>query len=101
MIIDIYGDTAETVNTDILNEEAERALYMSVMHQTTEVEPLFADAKYTDALLSLAALRADVDHFFDSVMVMADDDALKNNRLALLNKMRDLFLHVADLSRLQ
>ena len=51
-----------------------------------------------DLCLSLAELREPVDTFFDDVMVMADDVALKNNRLTLLNRLRSLFLRVADLS---
>ena len=43
----------------------------------------------------------DIDNFFDHVMVMVEDEALKNNRLALLQQMRALFLHIADVSRLQ
>ncbi|MCK5918739.1 MAG: glycine--tRNA ligase subunit beta [Cocleimonas sp.] len=89
------------VDTALLTEDAEKALYQTVIDQTEKVTPWFADAKYTEALSSLAALRDDIDGFFDHVMVMVDDDALKNNRLALLQQMRSLFLHIADLSRLQ
>jgi glycyl-tRNA synthetase beta chain len=59
---------------------------------------LFAVGDYEAALLSLASLREPVDQFFTDVMVMADDMALRNNRLALLNHLRGLFLRVADLS---
>ena len=55
---------------------------------------------YTAALAELAALREPVDRFFDDVMVMSDNEATKNNRLALLAELRDLFLDVADVSRL-
>ena len=63
--------------------------------------PLFEQRDYETALCKLASLREAVDRFFDDVMVMEDDTALRDNRLALLNSMRNLFLHVADLSRLQ
>ncbi|RTZ67036.1 MAG: glycine--tRNA ligase subunit beta [Aquificaceae bacterium] len=95
------GTIPDAVDTSVLVEDAEKTLYQTILKQSETVSPLFADAKYTEALSSLADLRADVDNFFDSVMVMADDEALKNNRLALLQQMRNLFLHVADLSRLQ
>jgi len=49
----------------------------------------------------LADLRESVDQFFEDVMVMADDEALKQNRIALLNRLREQFLHVADISVLQ
>jgi glycyl-tRNA synthetase beta chain len=56
---------------------------------------------YRAVMERLASLREPVDAFFDEVMVMAEDPAQKANRLALLSQMRELFLHTADLSRLQ
>ncbi len=56
--------------------------------------------EYTKALTSLAELRPTVDTFFDDVMVMVDDEAVKNNRLAVLAELRALFLEIADISRL-
>lgn len=88
----------ETINPGLLQEQAEKALAEAVQVQQNKVVPLFAAGEYEQALLSLAELREPVDKFFDDVMVMADDEALKNNRLALLNQMRGLFLRVADLS---
>jgi glycyl-tRNA synthetase beta chain len=61
---------------------------------------LLDDRRYTEALQALAALREPVDRYFDDVMVMVDDEKLKNNRLALLSALRSLFLDVADISRL-
>jgi len=61
---------------------------------------LFEAGQYGEALASLAALHKPVDQFFDDVMVMVDDEAIKNNRLALLNQLRNLFLRVADISLL-
>jgi glycyl-tRNA synthetase beta chain len=55
---------------------------------------------YAAALNELADLRDPVDRFFDDVMVMADDESIRNNRLALLGELRALFLEVADISRL-
>ena len=66
-----------------------------------QVSPLFEQRDYEAALSQLAGLRETVDIFFDDVMVMVDDEALRDNRLALLNQLRNLFLQVADLSRLQ
>ena len=65
------------------------------------VAPLFAAGDYASALKRLAGLRPAVDAFFDKVMVMADDAAVRNNRLALLNNLSELFLGAADISRLQ
>jgi glycyl-tRNA synthetase beta chain len=66
-----------------------------------QTRPLFQQRDYTNALRRLATLQTPVDDFFDNVMVMADDDALRDNRLALLQALSDLFLQVADISLLQ
>jgi len=86
------------VDTHLLQEAAERDLHAAIEAQQAIVEPLYAAGDYEQALQSLASLREPVDRFFDEVMVMAEDEALKNNRLALLNQLRGLFLRVADLS---
>ena len=89
------------VDESRLEESSEKVLYQSVKTQQEKVAPLFESGDYSSALTSLAGLRDDVDNFFDGVMVMVDDnDDLKNNRLALLNQLRNLFLNIADLSRL-
>ena len=88
------------VDENLLNEDAEKALHRAITTQQAKVQPLYAKGEYSTALSSLAVLREDVDNFFDNIMVMDEDEALKNNRLALLSQLRGLFLEVADLSRL-
>jgi len=95
------GEVSATVNGSVLAEPAEKALAEQVEQMATKVAPLFAERNYTEALCQLAGLRGAVDAFFDTVMVMADDQTLRNNRLALLKRLGDLFLQSADLSRLQ
>jgi glycyl-tRNA synthetase beta chain len=90
----------ERVDADRLVDPAEQILGEQVEAIARQVEPRFAARDYTAALQSLAVLRNAVDAFFDSVMVMADDPALRANRLALLKRMQGLFMHAADLSRL-
>ena len=68
---------------------------------TAELAPVYAAGDYQQALSRLASLREAVDSFFDNVMVMADDEAVKNNRLALLSQLSRLFLNTADISVLQ
>jgi glycyl-tRNA synthetase beta chain len=75
-------------------------LYEQVVQLDREVRPLLAAREYEAALERLSTLREPVDAFFDGVMVMAEDEDLRRNRLALLAQMRGLFLHTADLSRL-
>ncbi len=97
----VKGKVAEQVDESLFVETQETSLYNAIKAQQEKLKPLFAAGDYSAALSSLAVLREDVDSFFDNVMVMADDEALKNNRLALLNQLRNLFLEIADLSRLQ
>jgi glycyl-tRNA synthetase beta chain len=95
------GDISGDVSRALLKDNAERALADTLAVLSKEVTPLFNARDYESALQKLAALRATVDTFFDTVMVMADDPALRANRLALLGQLRALFLRVADISRLQ
>jgi glycyl-tRNA synthetase beta chain len=95
------GAPKNPVNPDLLREDAERLLSEQVAARRAEVEPLYARGDYREALKRLAALRGAVDTFFDQVMVMAEDEALKRNRLALLDGLGNLFLGAADISRLQ
>jgi glycyl-tRNA synthetase beta chain len=90
----------DRVDVDRLVDPAEQILGEQVEAIARQIEPKFAARDYTEALKSLAVLRNAVDAFFDSVMVMADDAALRANRLALLKRMQGLFMHAADLSRL-
>ena len=93
-------EDAGEVRKKLLSEPAEAALADAVTAATAAVTPLLSSGEYTEALTALAELRDPVDRFFDDVMVMADDSAIRDNRLALLSQMRALFLDVADISRL-
>ena len=89
------------INLTACVEPAEKALAEAVLALRTEVQPLIAQGNYTAVLDKLANLRAPVDSFFDNVMVNAEDSALRQNRLAILNTLQGLFLQVADISVLQ
>ncbi len=95
------GELGEEIDLALLQEDAEKALAEAVEIMAEALEPAFATGNYQEALSKLAGLRSPVDAFFDNVMVMADDEALKKNRLTLLNKLRNLFLQIADISLLQ
>ena len=90
-----------SVDSGLLQQAEETALAQLVDRLAEELAPVFAAGDYQQALSQLAQLKEPVDSFFDNVMVMADDEALKLNRLALLNKLRNQFLNVADISLLQ
>lgn len=95
------GAAIGEINLTACVEPAEKALAEAVLALRTEVQPLIAQGDYTTVLDKLANLRAPVDSFFDNVMVNAEDPALRQNRLAILNTLQGLFLQVADISVLQ
>ena len=89
------------VHASVLKEPAELKLATHLVVLRDKLEPLFAAGQYKEALVELAALRETVDTFFDTVMVMDENEAVRINRLTLLSKLRELFLQVADISLLQ
>ncbi|WP_120810952.1 glycine--tRNA ligase subunit beta [Vogesella indigofera] len=93
------GDIA-AVNPALFAEDAERALFAAVEALAPAVDAKFAAHDFAGALTQLASLRAPVDAFFDGVMVMADDLAVRANRIALLARLAALFNRVADISLL-
>ena len=96
----VEASIAEEVNKDLFEGDAEANLFETLDELRETVSAKIAGRDYTAAMQLLVAIRQPVDVFFDEVMVMADDDAVKNNRLALLNQIYQLFRQVADISRL-
>ncbi|MEO0997312.1 MAG: glycine--tRNA ligase subunit beta, partial [Pseudomonadota bacterium] len=92
------GAEAPAIDEQLLEDGAETALFRAYGQARDAVMPLFAEPDYTAALSRLAELREPVDAYFDQVMVMTDDAALRRNRLGLLSAIRALFLNVADIS---
>ncbi len=97
----VANDTVRTINFDLLKDEAEILLGTTLKALSDEVDPLFKQGDYRAGLSRLAKLKNPVDRFFDEVMVMTEDEKLRNNRLALLTELRRLFTRVADISLLQ
>jgi glycyl-tRNA synthetase beta chain len=93
-------DGVLSVDDSLLQQDAERDLATALAAALTAVAPMQAARDYAHVLARLAELRDPVDRFFDDVMVMVDDDALRRNRLALLSRLREPFQSVADISRL-
>lgn len=92
--------TPGAVNAALLQETAEQALAKAMADVKPQVDAAFAKGDFTAALKTLAALRAEVDSFFNDVMVNAEDPALRNNRLALLSSLHGMLNQVADISKL-
>ena len=95
------GVSHQKINPSLLKEDAEKVLAAALEKKIKMVEPLLAAHNYTQSLTILADLKTPIDNFFDHVMVMADDEALRVNRLTLLHRLRTLFLQVADISLIQ
>ncbi|NIF24436.1 glycine--tRNA ligase subunit beta [Candidatus Pantoea multigeneris] len=104
-VSNILAKSTETLNESVqaalLKENAEIQLATFVTGLGDKLQPYFAEGRYQDALVELAQLREAVDNFFDNVMVNAEEEAVRINRLTLLNQLRELFLQVADISLLQ
>jgi len=93
-------EVALQVNAALLQEDAEKALAAQVPEAAKKVEALRADRNYEKALLEIGKLRPAIDHFFDKVMVMADDANVRANRLALLQTLLKEFSTIADFSEI-
>lgn len=94
-------EQAESVNSERLEEPQERALHEAWHAAVDQVDAALAERDWRRACKALIGLKGPVDDFFDNVMVMADDAELRQNRIALLDELRDLFMKVADISKIQ
>lgn len=94
-------DLANGVDQALLSDQAEIELADLIEQQKSSLESLYQSGQYSQVLSQLATLQQPIDRFFDQVMVMVDDQKIRDNRLALLAGLRRLFLHVADISLLQ
>ena len=82
-------------------ESDTESLLVNALHKTDQATAtLYSQANYAASLTELAELKEPIDHFFDNVMIMSDNEAIKNNRLAILQSIQKLFGKVADLSLL-
>jgi glycyl-tRNA synthetase beta chain len=88
------------VEPGLFQHESERALHDEVQRLVAGIRPLVAARRYQESLVQLATLRDVVDRFFDDVLVMDPDPQLRDNRLALLAGLRELFMGIADVSKL-
>jgi len=95
------GQLYDAFDSNLATEQAERDLSNVYQEISLKVTPLMNDKNYQAALSELAQLKTPIDTFFDNVMVMSDDEAVKINRLTLLNEIRNSFFAIADISVLQ
>ena len=97
---EVKGEAMRDADAKLLQEPAEHALFDALKQASATATPLFKKGDYTGYLKTFAVLKAPVDAFFDSVMVMAEDAALRRNRIALLEDLRREMNQIADISKL-
>ena len=90
----------DKVNDSLLCEDAEKALYTAFLEVAAEAEPMLKARDYQQAMAVILKMKEPVDRFFDDVMVMADDEQIRNNRLGLLTAISHLFLRIGDFSKM-
>lgn len=90
----------EEINPDLFCEEAERNLYKGFLMAKEKIDVYLSQRDYGSALSEMLKLKSVIDEFFDSVMVMVEEQAIRYNRLALLERIGELFLRIADFSKL-
>jgi glycyl-tRNA synthetase beta chain len=91
-------EISKEIDEDVFAMEEERALFSEIMIVQEGLEELLHAGDYDTALRRLARLREPVDRYFDEVMVMDEDPALRANRLATLNRLKSMFDRIADFS---
>ena len=101
ILVKFKGELFNAFKLDLATETAETELAAAFSAVKAKIAPLMAAKDYQGALTELSALKQPIDNFFDHVMVMADDEQVKTNRLTLLNEIRNSFLAIADISLLQ
>jgi len=87
------------INPELFEDNSERELYSAYQDAKDKIDSLVAERAYVEALTEVAKLKEAIDNFFDSVMVMAKDEEIKENRLGLLNSISNLLVKIADLTK--
>ena len=86
---------------NLLDQDSEKKLYEMIKNKKAQVAPLIRSSDYTAALLSLSSLKPAIDDFFDNILVITEDKSIRENRLSLLQELRQIFLEIADISFLE
>ncbi|MBW2328211.1 MAG: glycine--tRNA ligase subunit beta [Deltaproteobacteria bacterium] len=96
----IKGNSATTVDPSLFTEEAENELFTTLTAVSEKVQPMIESRDYSGALADMLTMKEPVDRFFDDVMVMTEDQAVRANRLNLLTALGALVRQVGDISRM-
>jgi len=96
----VKGSLPSEIDEKLLSNETEKVFFQTLSNLKDQTNESVEAGAYEAALQQLAALREPVDAFFDNVMVMDEDEAIRNNRIALLNNLHTMFMQIADLSKI-
>lgn len=96
----IKDNTATSIDEHLFTDEAEKQLYATLIEVRTKIEPLLGNGRYDETLETMLQMKEPVDLFFEGVMVMADDPAVRQNRLNMLTALGEMVLSVGDISRM-
>ena len=96
----LAGQTCGGVDASVFEADEEKALYEKYLELRDRIKALMDSRQYVDALKGISTIRQNVDSFFDNVMVMAEDETVRQNRLALLSEINSLFINFADFSKI-
>lgn len=96
----LAGKASGSVDPSLLKDKEEKVLYQKYLEIRDRVKELMAKKTYIEALKIISTIRDTVDSFFDNVLVMAEDEEIRQNRLALLHEVNSLFTNFADFSRI-
>jgi glycyl-tRNA synthetase beta chain len=88
------------INPSLFTESVEKNLYQSFLKAKQKISLHLDKREYHDALIQMTQMKKPIDEFFDGVMVMVKDEAIRNNRLAILDEIGKLFFRIADFSKL-
>jgi glycyl-tRNA synthetase beta chain len=88
------------INISLFSEPVEKKLHQSFLKAKERIAPLLSQRDYEAGLLEMTQMKKPIDEFFDGVMVMVEDKAIRHNRLALLDDIGQFFLKIADFSKL-
>jgi glycyl-tRNA synthetase beta chain len=88
------------INLSLLKEPAEKNLHQSFLGVKERIELHLNKRDYESALLEMTRMKRPIDEFFDGVMVMVEDEMIRNNRLSLLDEIGQVFFRIADFSKL-
>jgi glycyl-tRNA synthetase beta chain len=97
----VSGQGQSNFDPELIQEDGEKRLAQVFSDLEFRVEQLMNEHRYSDALEIMVTLGPEIDNFFDEVLVMAEDQKIRNNRIALLRKISDLYRRLADFSALQ